>query len=565
MTSFRQFWDAFLRVPNPATGELVSPKPHVAQAEVIEALDAIDPETGLRRWPIVFLHWCRKASKDFSIGAYVLYHLACDPWEREPRFAAVAAWDAEQTAITKRSTQQLIARHEWLSKNFRVLKDEIVCAEQVRDPRTGGTYAVEHLAQFLSRDTKGSHGLQISLKVHNELWTDADYSFEEALMPSPARRSPVTLYASYHGLRTQMVKGVPIFDLIQRAQRGDPRLFYSFVGGDGARAPQRIVPWITDAWIDEQRALLAHAPGRFRRMILNIPAGPDAGLIAYDELQDSIDKALPVRERGEPGVRYVVIADLGIANDWTAVVVLHVDADARVVVDLVRTWRPENGQKVQLEDVEIEIRRLARLFPCDRIIFDQWQAEFMQQRLVRSGLPAVLVTFEASRQDRVITLLKSVFSKRQIRIPAHEIHLIEQLESVQAVESRRRDLLKFAPSGTGIEAGQHDDIVVALALGLEHVQAGIGKVALADMSNGCALEYQEPLVDCMLWGGMYPATARVCRTCPGLVSAAAIHQRYLERGGDLDIRTWLHTGGVQPNRFVINKRLRLAMERRGLV
>jgi hypothetical protein len=357
---------------------------------------------------------------------------------------------------------------------------------------------------------------------------------------------------------------VPLYDLLQRAKQGDPRIAYNYVGGQGDRAPWVIVPWITPAWVDEQRALLTHAPNRFRRMILNVPAGPDAGLIAADELQDAIDKTLSEPETGVPGTRYVMAVDLGIANDWSCICLTHVDEDSRVVVDLTRTWRPQNGERVNLGDVEIEIRRLAARFTLEKIILDQWQAEYIQQRLAASGLPAELVTFEASRQDRVITLLKSVFSKRQIRLGAHESWLIEQLESVTAVESRRRDLLRFAPSGKGIDAGAHDDLVVALALTLEHLQEHIGKVRLAEM-RGCALEQQSGYsIPCVFWGGNDGGHQRLCRTqCPAWVSALAIHQRYVERGGDLDIRTWLRQGGVAPNAYILRRRMRQALERAG--
>ena len=48
------------------------------------------------------------------------------------------------------------------------IPDHGIFSEDVREPRTGGVYQVEHIAEFLSRDTKGTHGLSISCKVKNK-------------------------------------------------------------------------------------------------------------------------------------------------------------------------------------------------------------------------------------------------------------------------------------------------------------------------------------------------------------------------------------------------------------
>ncbi len=82
--TFRQFWLTFLGVPHPTTGALIIPTPHQAQDDAIRDLDAIDPATGLRLYPIHFWDWAKKCAKDFTFMAYVLYHLAFNPFERSP-------------------------------------------------------------------------------------------------------------------------------------------------------------------------------------------------------------------------------------------------------------------------------------------------------------------------------------------------------------------------------------------------------------------------------------------------------------------------------------------------
>ncbi len=241
----------------------------------------------------------------------------------------------EQTQISRRTGEQLISRHPWLTKHYRVNRESIVFVERVREPRTGGTYKVEHLAQFLSRDTKGGHGLPISLKVRNEYWVETSYDFEEAIVVSPSRRSPVSIYASYHGLLQDERVGVPLHDLRTRAQEGDRRIAYNYIGGEGDRAPEKLVPWRTEQWKADQQVLFAHAPNRFRRMIINVRAGADAGLLTLSE-QDDARVTMEEPTGPERGARYFLTGDLGVLYDWSVLTGGHVDARNRLVLDLFR-------------------------------------------------------------------------------------------------------------------------------------------------------------------------------------------------------------------------------------
>lgn len=473
--TFAQFWQRVVRIPAP-DGRLIVPSPHLAQREVIEALDARDAE-GLRQFWTVFLWWSRKTSKDFMLGAYGAYHLTSDPFEHDERLVVVAAWDQEQTLPTLRTTQALVERHPFLRRRVKMSRHELLYVEERTDPRTGGKYRLDHRMIGVARDTKGTHGLRITLKLKNEAWVDTDYSFEEALTLSPAARSPLTIYASYHPLQASMRPGIPIFDLIQRSQAGDERMFTSYVGGEGERAPWVIVPWITLAWIEEQRTVLKHAPNRFRRMVLNIPAGADQGLITPEELRDAIDPQAPAAL--PPGGRITIGVDLGLANDWTAIVVVRrepVTGSIRVLETV--TFRGTRERPVDLMAVETALLRLHQRWQPAGIAIDAWNAALLVQRLRQRNVGITVTPTEATLLDRMITRVKGLFSRRAIQIPAGEAALLEQLESVQTVDSRigKRDTLKFAPSGKGPAAGQHDDLVVALGLAIEQSERSTPRV-----------------------------------------------------------------------------------------
>ena len=141
------------------------------------------------------------------------------------------------------------------------------------------------------------------------------------------------------------------------------------------------------------------------------------------------------------------------------------------------------------------------------------------------------------------------------RLSPSSVALLEQLESVQVVEGRsaRRDLVKFAPSGTGLDAGAHDDLVVALGLALETVSEGIGRLAVAEMPAGCFLN---ELTGCYVGGGYALPVDPVCRACPGHVSIQAAYAAHQARGGEpVDVRGFARTF-MKPNMAILNARIR---------
>src|SRR6185295_12990598 len=88
--------------------------------------------------------------------------------------------------------------------------------------------------------------------------------------------------------------------------------------------------------------------------------------------------------------------------------------------------------------------------------------------------------------DRLVTQLKSAFTRRLMQIPDRATDLVEQLESVVAIETgRRRDLLKFQPGTTGNDAAAHDDLAVSLAMLLDMSWPSLGRVALPENFRCC--------------------------------------------------------------------------------
>jgi hypothetical protein len=527
------FKDKFVKVPDEASRRLVRLAPHPEQQRFIQAVD--EREHGLRRYREFVVSWCKKAGKSTTAAVFALWALIADDLAQDREVIVVANDLAQSRDVVFSAVCKIAQRDPWLRKHTRIMSTEVVFTEPVTDPRTGGTYEQSHVLRAVPRDVRGLHGVNPSALILDEFWAQDDYELIEALAPSPARRSPMTLYASYAGLRSQRHPGNPFYDLVQRAEAGtDPSLFYSRIGGpDG----YKVVPWITQRWVDGMRRIFATVPSKFNRLVLNEWSTGESSFISDEELQDAIDTNLREPAQAEPGVRYAMGVDLGLTFDWTAVVVVHVDPNGGVIVDAIRTWRGTRRTPVSLEAVEAEIVRLAERFPMAAVLLDQWQAAFLGERLRGRGVPGVdVMALESTRIDRLVTMLKGLFAQRAIKIPGEQKDLIEQIEAVDIIETgkrnRRRDLVKLEPSGrTG--AAAHDDLVIALALAAEAVESSIGRRTMPQLDS-CEWEnYHGRYRPCFLFDapGLIPSGDATCAHCPGWLAVKSRYAAYIERGG----------------------------------
>ena len=273
-------------------------------------------------------------------------------------------------------------------------------------------------------------------------------------------------------------------------------------------------------------------------------------------MQAAIDRTLPATP-GELGAVYYGGLDLGVSNDHAALLIGHLDADGKFIVDVCQVWKPTVNKAIDFTAIEDAIIGWNRQLKMERLNIDQWNAQLLVQRLRNAGVPAKQVSVEQTMLNRIITVMKTAFTRRAIRLRPTETYLLEQLEALKILESRtpRRDLLKFAPSGTGTDASQHDDAAVALGLCLVALKDRIGRVVMDEMPHGCNLENDGRIRagQCFLLGGNHvPAGERLClHECPGFVSVKRALLAHHERGGEpLDYRSFVRAGHIAANRFV---------------
>jgi Phage Terminase len=550
--TFGQFWATFAP----------SMPPHREQRRYI---GAVEQAHGTLE---ALLLWAKKAAKSTTAAMRGLHYLTTETRDPEDRLIAIASHDEEQSRIIFAQAEQIVRRHAKLSASVDIRKNELIFEETCREPRTGGQFTRKHCLRALARDQRGLHGEPWSLVIRDELWSEPNHEMTEALIPSPARPYTELLYLSYAPLATMRRAGIPLHDLLERVKAGDPHLFYSFVGGTGDDASWTVCPWISSDWIEQQRRVFAASPSRFRRVVLNeqVIGGNGDTLLTVEDIAAAIDRTPPAGVAADRSQRYIGGLDLAVSNDHACFVVGHLGAGGRFAVDLCQVWRPRDGRSIAFVDIEDAIIAAHARLPMSVLNIDQWNAKLLSERLARAGVPARTVGVEQTRLNEIITVLKSAFTRRAIRIPASETYLIEQLEALRVLETRtpRRDLLKFAPSGTGLDPSQHDDAAVALGLCLidRTIKDRIGRESMAPIAS-CNLADRGLIPNvsaCFLAGGMYvPAGHRECiRDCAAFRSTRAAKEAHDAAGGEgMGLREYVASGRIAPCEFMS----RQAMER----
>jgi hypothetical protein len=579
---FAQFLPKFVRVPDERTRDLVPMRLHPQQVRFVNAVDLRDPATGLRVHHEFALSFMKKAGKSTSAAALALWALVADDLANDREVIIVASDLAQTKDVIYLTVGKMIERHPWLAKRCRRLSTEIIFTEDAVDPRTGGHYKQDHILRALPRDVRGLHGSNASCLILDEAWAQDDYDLIEALAPSPARLSPITLYCSYAGLRSQRHKGNPWHDICERATAPGSNVFWAYVGGvDGWRQ----IPWITQRWIDEMRERFATVPSKFDRLVLNIWSTSDSAFVTEEEMAAAVDHALTEPTGPAPGTDYALGVDLGLVNDWTALVLVHANTRGYLIVDAVRTWRGTRTEPVDLQSVQDEIVALAQRFGVRKILIDQWQAAFLQQQLARQldiyapgqlapgtigakrsprhSKRIELVQINASMVDQITTRLKGLFKRRAIRIPGNLHDLIEQLESLDVIEygkrNRRRDMVRFEPTkGAAAGAASHDDIVMALGLAAHVAEPSLGKRVIPEFA-ACNWEvsHQRTHPGCFLWTspdyGLTPTGDPSCHACLGWQAVKAAYQEHVAAGGDEGGYKEFYAKRFSPNKFIERK------------
>jgi phage terminase large subunit-like protein len=245
-----------------------------------------------------------KSTLASCVGVYAL--LLDDPY---PEVYSTAR-DKDQARIIFNFTKKVFERSATLRPLVKIYKDVI---ERIDG---NGFY------RALASDSSGSHGLNPSCVIWDELWNQPDYSLWEALTHSPTRQNPFHFIVTYAGYQAR--KGNLLWDLSCRGLSGDdPRMYIFWRSGAGAN----LASWITPEYLEGQRrALPEHV---YRRLHMN-EWSVDESTKVFHIPQECWEGGF---QDYVPGASYVAGIDLAKLHDFTAWAIIRTDMNPFRLVD----------------------------------------------------------------------------------------------------------------------------------------------------------------------------------------------------------------------------------------
>ncbi len=300
-------------------------------------LDSSNPKTGQPRYSLALCGRAKKNWKTADLILAALYRLLV--WQSpQGNDCFILANDEEQAGDDLSLAKKLIQANPILDREVNVAAKSI----SRRDGK--GTLMI-----LPAGDVVGAHGKTFLFVGYDEIHGYKSHDLFEALAPDPTRPDVLVWITSYAGIRH--AAGVPLYDYLLRAKRGDdPKMYFSWYGGDYGtdaaftkpsltpeqRANPSMRSWVDAGYLDQQRLRLPSH--KYRRLHLNLPGAPDGAAFSGDSVMAAI---VPGRKRlpYEPHRRYRAFVDMsGGSNDEAVLAIAHLDEQTgRGVLDLVES------------------------------------------------------------------------------------------------------------------------------------------------------------------------------------------------------------------------------------
>lgn len=333
----------------------------VAQPWQLRDLAALDPAwmelAGAPLGPVAhlvqrsFIERPRGHSKTSDMAVQIAWILLA---AREPLRGLAAAADREQATFLWDALRRLAAANAALEESLQFVE------HAVRNRETGSQL------QIISSDARSSYGALPDFVVCDELthWPKPD--LWHSLLSSAAKKPNCVLT-----ILTNAGAGRGWQWEVREHARTDPRWYFSSLQGPQA-------PWITQAWLDEQRALLPQPV--FERLWLNRWQDAEGNFLTLAEVETCRDGSREYRNDGDPHFRYVAALDYAEKRDDTVGCVVHREGNL-VIVDRMDVVRPTSDSPTRISWVENWIEDVASRFPRVTFIVDEYQLIGTVQRL----------------------------------------------------------------------------------------------------------------------------------------------------------------------------------------
>jgi len=338
------------------------------------------------------------------------------------------AVDAEQGEILYEDVAQKFLRSPVLRGSAKIGKREIVV------PATGSRFRI------LTSDAPSAYGLRPDRIILDELaeWQRRD--LWDALYTATGKRPNCrVLCISVAGWDKSSIAWE-----VREIARTEKDWYFAARGACAG--------WISSEWREQQRRTLP--PHVFARLHEARWVDGVGAFLTAEEV-DAVFSELPESQ----GSAVAVGLDIGLSRDRTVAAVVR-NVDGLIVIEYLVTWAGRPGRKVDLEDVEREVKVLADRFGAP-VYFDPYQGIHLAQRLQRQGVQMVEFPFTAENRRQLFTTLLDHVRTRRLRSHPHE--------------ELRRELLGLEVTQTAAgwrvdhKTGRFDDHVIAVALGAQAI------------------------------------------------------------------------------------------------
>ena len=165
---------------------------------------------------------------------------------------------------------------------------------------------------------------------------------------------------------------------------------------------------------------------------------------------------------------YVAAMDPAFRHDTFAFTICHMDAEGKVVQDLLRTWTPDSKLKQRLDPAAImaEIGALVQHWGISLVYSDQYQLEALQQLALQHRFTIIGRDFTGQSKAKMYGSLLHLLRTNKLQLLDIPV-IITQLTQLQKKLNPMGHVQISAPPG------KHDDVasVIALATSVAVMQA----------------------------------------------------------------------------------------------
>jgi hypothetical protein len=220
-------------------------------------------------------------------------------------------------------------------------------------------------------------------------------------------------------------------------------------------------PVLKTSWLKAKKAV---SPQNFRRECLAEFQPSTQSFLDQQYVDECVDRGISEREviTRDPRAKsfvpiYVAALDSGFKHDAFAFGIGHADEHGKVVIDLVRQFKPVAGQPNNPTEVLKAITPLMQKYGCISALADQNEFYSLSDLAAQQGWFIENLPFSTESKLGIFGNLQTLVNLRKIR-------LLDRQDVLHELKALQRTISSSGNIKIGAPAGLHDDLAVIIAL-----------------------------------------------------------------------------------------------------